>query len=248
MEHFWFLWSLYWCPAGWCANLFPLKHVSTCGLSTKGGYTSDLDSGVVTHPRSSSHYPVKTIYDLDFADDIALFEFLGHKPRLVQLQQQDLGLIISVPKTEYMRANCHPYPTLQVYGEFINHVTHFRYLGASNFYIKTQGINLQCFLETEALVWKFPIVNLYIVSLSYTTCMIFLHGCGSWVISHNMESKIDAFATSCYRIMLNIKWAHHVTNTVIYSMTNTKALIHCLFGNAHLPWAHPLSPWRKACQ
>ena len=34
---------------------------------------------------------------------------------------KDLGLIISVPKTEYMTANCHPTPPLQVYGQAINH-------------------------------------------------------------------------------------------------------------------------------
>ena len=47
-----------------------------------------------------------------------------------------------------------------------------------------------------------------------------------WVISHDMESKINAFATSCYRIMLNIKRKDHVPNTMIYSMNNTEPLIH----------------------
>ena len=65
------------------------------------------------------------------------------------------------------------------------------------------------------------------VKLFNTTCMtILLYGCESWVISHDMESKINAFATSCYRIMLNIKRKDHVPNTMIYSMTNTESLIH----------------------
>ena len=37
--------------------------------------TSDLDSGVVTHPRRSRGYPMKVLNDLDFTDDIALLEF-----------------------------------------------------------------------------------------------------------------------------------------------------------------------------
>ena len=38
-----------------------------------------------------------------------------------------------------------------------------------------------------------------------TTCVtILLYGCESWVISQDMENKINAFATSCYRVMLNI--------------------------------------------
>ena len=36
--------------------------------------TSDLDSGVETHPRRSRRYLAKVLNDLDFADDIALLE------------------------------------------------------------------------------------------------------------------------------------------------------------------------------
>ena len=41
-----------------------------------------------------------------------------------------------------------------------------------------------------------------------------------------MENKINAFASSCYRVMLNIKRIDHVLNTTVYSMTNTAPLIH----------------------
>ena len=46
------------------------------------------------------------------------------------------------------------------------------------------------------------------------------------VISQDTENKINAFATSCYRVMLNIKRIDHVLNTTVYSMTNTVPLIH----------------------
>ena len=36
--------------------------------------TSELDSGVLTHPRRSSRHLAKLLNDLDFADDIALLE------------------------------------------------------------------------------------------------------------------------------------------------------------------------------
>ena len=65
------------------------------------------------------------------------------------------------------------------------------------------------------------------VKLFNTTCVtILLYGCESWVISQDMENKISAFATSCYRVMLNIKRIDHVLNTTVYSMTNTVPLIH----------------------
>ena len=89
--------------------------------------TSDLDSGVVTHPHRSRSYPAKVLNDLDFADDITLLESFIPRAQ-AQLTStaaaaKDLGFIISVPKTEHMTANCHPHPTLQVNGESINHVT-----------------------------------------------------------------------------------------------------------------------------
>ena len=69
---------------------------------------------------------MKVLDDLDFADDIALLE-----STIPQAQAQmtstataakDLGLIISVPKTEYMTVNCHPHPSLQGYGESIKEI------------------------------------------------------------------------------------------------------------------------------
>ena len=128
--------------------------------------TSNFDSGAVTHPRRSKRYPVKVLNDLDFADDIALLESTIPRAQ-AQLTStaaaaKDLGLIISVPKTEYMTVNCHPHPTLQVFGESINHVTDFRYLGskmasaASDFKRRKE-----CFLEAGTLMGKFPTVNLY---------------------------------------------------------------------------------------
>ena len=65
------------------------------------------------------------------------------------------------------------------------------------------------------------------VKLFNTTCVtILLYGCESWMISQDMENKINAFATSCYRVMLNIKRIDHVLNTTVYFMNNTVPLIH----------------------
>ena len=77
--------------------------------------TSDLDSGVETYPRCSRRYPAKALNDhddLDFADDITLLEstMARAQPQLISTASaaKDLGLIISVSKTEYMTANCNP--------------------------------------------------------------------------------------------------------------------------------------------
>ena len=43
-----------------------------------------------------------------------------------------------------------------------------------------------------------------------------------------MESKIKAFAASCYGIMLGIKLQDCISNNANYSMTNTESLVHCV--------------------
>ena len=198
--------------------------------------TWQLDSGVVTHPRHSRRHPAKPLNDLDFADDITLLESSISRAQ-VQLTKTaeaaaDLGLVISAPKTEYMTVNCNPQPALQVYGDPINHVSDFRYLGSmvapgSSDLIRRKSLAWCAFWKLEQL-WKSPHISITTkVKLFNTTSVtILLYGCESWVISQDMENKINAFATSCYRVMLNIKRIDHVLNTTVYSMTNTVPLIH----------------------
>ena len=110
---------------------------------------------------------------------------------------KELGLIISVPKTEYMTANCHPQPPLQVYGEDIKHVTDFKYLGsqiassASDFK-RRKALAWGAFWKLERL-WRsseLPISTK--IKLFHTTCVtILLYGCESWVLSQDMECKIN---------------------------------------------------------
>ena len=72
------------------------------------------ESGVVTHPRRSRRYPAISLNDLDFADDIALLEssISSAQDQLTRTAAaaECLGLIISIPKTEYMTINCNPQP------------------------------------------------------------------------------------------------------------------------------------------
>ena len=211
--------------------------------------TSQLDSGVVTHRRSRRH-PAKSLNDLDFADDIALLEF-----SISQAQAQltktaeaaaDLGLVISAPKTEHMTVNCKPQPALQVYGDPINHVSDFRYPGSM---VATGSSNLKrrkslawcTFWKLEQL-WKSPHIPIATkVELFDTTCVTIL------LISQDMENKINAFATSCYRVMLNIKRIDHVLNTTVYSMTNTVPLIHLVRHHQLKFLGHIIRMSKEAC-
>ena len=197
--------------------------------------TEGTDSGVVTHPRRSRRYPAKALNDMDFADDIALLESSNSRAQ-AQLTRtaaaaEKLGLIISVPKTEYMTINCSPQPPLQVYGESINHVSNFKYLGcmmasSTKDLSRRKGLAWSAFWKLERL-WRSQTIPIATkVRFFNTTCVtVLLYGCESWVLSSKMDSEINAFATSCYRIMLNIKRVDRVTNAKIYATTNTEPLI-----------------------
>ena len=140
--------------------------------------TSQLDSGVVTHPCRSRRHTAKSLNDLDFADDIALPESSTSQAQ-AQLSKTaeaaaDFGLVISAPKTEYVTVNCNPQPALQVYGDPINHVSGFRYLGSI---VASSLSDLQrrkslawcAFWKLEQL-WKSP----HILIATKLSCLILL--------------------------------------------------------------------------
>ncbi len=196
---------------------------------------SEPGTGVETHPRQSRRYPAKYLNDLDFADDIALLESSMQRAQLQLTRTSqaaaDLGLIISAPKTEFMTINCHPQPPLQVYGNAISHVNDFRYLGSmmgscDSDLKRRRALAWTAFWKLEHL-WKscsIPISTK--IKLFNTTCVtILLYGCESWVISKDMENKINSFGTSCYRIMLDIKRIDKVPNVTIYNLTGTVPLV-----------------------
>ena len=141
--------------------------------------TSQLDSGVVTHPRHSRRHSAKSLNDLDFADDIALLEssIFRAQAQLTKTAEAaaNLGLVISAPKTEYMTVNCNPQPAIQVYGDSINHVSDFRYLGSmvasgSSDLKRRKSLAWCAFWKLEQL-WKSPHIHCnksQVVSLYYS--------------------------------------------------------------------------------
>ncbi|XP_073231851.1 uncharacterized protein [Porites lutea] len=181
----------------------------------------DIDSGVLTCPRKSN--------------DIALLEssISRAQSQLTRTANAaaDLGLVISAPKTEYITINCCPQPPLEVYGSTINHVQDFKYLGSmmassSGDLKRRKGLAWTAFWKLERL-WRCPNISISTkIKLFNTTCVtVLLYSCESWVLSKAMESEINAFGTSCYRIMLNIKRIDRVSNAKIYDLTQTAPLV-----------------------
>ena len=138
---------------------------------------------------------------------------------------EHLGLIISVPNT----IKCKPQPPLKVCGKPKSIVFNFEYLESmmtSGISYQTRQRALACFLEVGKDLEKSINLHCKKIKLFNTTCVTaLLCGCECWVISSNMENKINAFAISCYRNMLNLKRLDCVSNERIYHMTNTQPLI-----------------------
>ena len=106
-------------------------------------------------------------------------------------------------------------------------------------------------MEAGTPVGKFPIVNLSTeVNLFYTTCVtILIYGYESWVISHDMISKINTFATSCYRIVLNMKQKRSCSkHHNIFHDQHRAPYSPCSKSPVAVTWAHPRFPTRRACK
>ena len=138
------------------------------------------------NPCRSRRYPAKSLNDLDFADDIALLESSISQAQTQLTKQAEaaagLGLVTSVPKTEYVTMNCNPQPALQAYGDPINHVSEFRYLGSmvasgSSDLKRRKSLAWSAFWKIEQL-WKSPhndhVLNTTVYSMTNIVPLIHL--------------------------------------------------------------------------
>ena len=49
---------------------------------------------------------------------------------------------------------------------------------------------------------------------------VLLYGCETWVLTESLAKKLDVFARTCYRIILNVRQAEtHITNQELYKQT-----------------------------
>ena len=53
---------------------------------------------------------------------------------------------------------------------------------------------------------------------------VLLYGSETWIVTKTMSDKINAFGTSCYRILLGIKRTDRVRNSVVLQAVNRKDL------------------------
>ena len=176
----------------------------------------------------------RRLADLDFADDVALLDdsredATDHIEQFAALSRS-AGLNINYNKTKVLYVNLSK-ENITCDDNAIEAVDDFKYLGA---YIMTTQRDL---LYRRALawisfwrldkVWKSNSITLPLKRKLFDSLIlsIFLYGSETWTLTRRMEDSINSFATSCYRIILNIRRIDRVTNQAVLQQMNRSPLI-----------------------
>ena len=199
--------------------------------------------GLTLLPRRSSRYPEVKLADLDYADDIALFEDSESKmadtTEAIRATAGKLGLMMSFKKTEILPiGQVATVPSVPLGNEgTIKVVDHFKYLGAycSGDGSITKEFNHRigkasgAFRELHA-VWKDRYINLDTKMKLYNACVLstLLYAAESWSLTERQEARLDAFDMRCQRKILRIVWSQHIPNIRIRSMTKQPQLTNIL--------------------
>ena len=199
--------------------------------------------GLTLLPRRSSRYPEVKLADLDYADDIALFEDSESKmadtTEAIRATAGKLGLMMSFKKTEILPiGQVATVPSVPLGNEgTIKVVDHFKYLGAycSGDGSITKEFNHRigkasgAFRELHA-VWKDRYINLDTKMKFYNACVLstLLYAAESWSLTERQEARLDAFDMRCQRKILRIVWSQHIPNIRIRSMTKQPQLTNIL--------------------
>jgi hypothetical protein len=193
------------------------------------------EHGFVTHRRQSKRHPATTIHDLAFADDIALFEsdFDRAQTQLNTTTKwaNKVGLQVNIKKTQALTNQNINNKSMQINGEDIQWVDNFKYLGSmvlsSNTDIKVRkGLAWKAFWKLRN-IWKSTTVPTKLkINIFKASCIsILLYGSESWILTKTLEKSLNSFATSCYRIILNIKRLDKISNNRIYEMVKQEPLV-----------------------
>jgi hypothetical protein len=116
-------------------------------------HRSEDDFGFEFQTRQSSCHPARRLNDLDYADDIALFEALvkiaNNQLNRLRVEARAVGLHINTEKTEYIALNKPkgPLEDVSLDGKKINRVDDFKYLGS-----KVISSN-DDFIHRKSLAW-----------------------------------------------------------------------------------------------
>ena len=170
--------------------------------------------------------------DLDFADDLALLSStrrqMQAKTDLIAANSGKIGLRINRAKTKVLRINNQDQEPITVYGEPLEEVLDFVYLGSvvdvsggTDADIKARKGKARAAFKKMKNVWcsaglstrtKIRIFN-------STVKPVLLYGCETWRMNETPIKKLQSFINTCLRKILKIFWPELISNTALWEQT-----------------------------
>ena len=188
--------------------------------------------------------------DLAYADDIALFQPDNHSmqqllDRLAAVAGQ-IGMRIKPAKTKAMAVHTEP-PNLTIYGEAIEAVDNFCYLGSI---IGCDKISPESDVTTRIAkasamfgridnkFWRRLDISLDLKMRIFNACIlpVLLYGCESWALKEEDARRLEVFHMRCLRQILGLSLRDRVPNTVIRQRCCNQPTIELRCKKARLRW------------
>ena len=182
------------------------------------------ENGFKLTKKRSRRYPVQTITDADYADDIALLsntpgqaETLLHS---LEREAASIGFHFNADETEYTCFNQRDnISTLNC--SFQKLVDKFTYLGSSvsstETDIDTWLVKAWTSIEELSVIWKLDLTDKMKRSFFQAAVVsILLYECTTWTLTKRVEKKLDGNYTKMLRVILNKSWRQHPTKEQLY--------------------------------
>ena len=182
------------------------------------------ENGFELTKKRGRRYPAKTITDADYADDIAI---LANTPNQAETLLHSLertaagiGLHVNAHKTEYMCfKQTGDISTLD--GTSLKLVDKFTYLGSSvsstEKDIDTRLTKAWTAIDKLSIIWKSDLTDkMKRRFFQAAVVSILLYGCTSWMLTKQLEKKLDGNYTRMLLAILNKSWRQHPTRHQLY--------------------------------
>ena len=170
----------------------------------------------------------RTLSNLRFADDID--GLAGNEQELANLADRldkastKFGMEISAEKTKVMTNKSEDIQAdIEISGQKLESVKKFKYLGAI---ISDEGSKVEVLARiaqtTAALgklkpIWKDKKISTSskVKLMRSLVLAIFLYACETWTLTAELEKRIEALETRCFRRVLGISYKDHITNVEV---------------------------------
>ena len=177
--------------------------------------------------------PNNQLDDLDFADDLALLsstrQQMQAKTDILASKSSQIGLRVNRGKTKVLRVNNQSMEQISVYGEPIEEVDLFIYLGSivdtsggTDADIKARKGKARSAFKKMKNVWSSAKLSSRVKVRIFNSTIkpVLLYGCETWRMNSTPINKVQSFINSCLRKILRIHWPEVITNKELWEKTN----------------------------